>query len=162
MGDNIAVAADRLDHLIDVRFGRGVDLEHARSARTLQGFQNDVAAMRLRERLDVGFMPADQRRGARLDREALEIELVDRLRQAVGIVEDDYAALGRLPPEQYADFGRPRHRLRIERGIAAQHQHIDFVHVELARLAANRAQFLEEFLAVAELLLGQEAAVDME
>ena len=114
-------------------FARAIDLEHARSARALQRLQDDVVAMRLGEGLDVGLMPGDQGFGANLGREALEIELVDRPRQAVGIVENDHPALGRLAPEQDAGFGRPRHRLRVERGIAAQHQHVDLGHVDLSR-----------------------------
>ena len=52
-------------------------------------------------------MLGDQRLGPRLDREALEIELVDRAAEAVGIVEHDHAALGRLAPEQDSGFDRP-------------------------------------------------------
>jgi hypothetical protein len=60
--------------------------------------------MRLGERLDVGAC-GDQGLGARLGGKALEVELVDRPAEAVGIVEDDDAALGRLATEQ--DAGLP-------------------------------------------------------
>ena len=56
LGDDVAVALDRLDHLVEVATLLGVDLEHARAARSLQRLQDDVAAMRLGERLHVARM----------------------------------------------------------------------------------------------------------
>jgi hypothetical protein len=66
LGDDIAVAADRLDHLVEVGAVLRVELEHSGTARALKRFEDDVALVLLGEGLDVGRVLGDQRFRARL------------------------------------------------------------------------------------------------
>ena len=116
--------------------------------------------MRPGERLHVVGVAGDQSLGPHFLREGLEIELVDRTAEAVRIVQHEHAALGRLAPEQYADVGRPGHRLRVERRVAAQHQHVDVLDVDRLGLRRRLLHRLEEGGMVLVLAARREAGVD--
>src|SRR5690606_6701623 len=105
--DEITFAADGLEDLVEVGvLGRG-NLEDVLAARALQGFEDNALGLAFDEGADFLDAFGNQRFGANRGWEILEIELVLRLGEAFGIVEDENATLGRHAPEDDADIGGP-------------------------------------------------------
>ena len=80
--DHVAVARDRLDHLVEVAHLARLDHEHVRAARALQRLEHRAAALLLDELADVLGRARDQRARPHLLGEVLEVHLVDRVGEA--------------------------------------------------------------------------------
>ncbi len=125
--DHVAVAADGVDHLVQVGEVVGPDQEHALAARSLQRLEDDVASLLCGEFLDLAEIAGNQSAGPHLLREVLEVHLVGRFGQSVGVVEhDDAVPHGdaaeddprRLCPGAYPGVGGR---------IIAEHQYVEAV-----------------------------------
>ena len=124
LGDDVAVAADRLDHLVEV--GRLVARheEHAAAAGALQRLEHRLAAHGVDELGDLGGLARDE--GARAHRlgEVLEVGLVDGVGEAVGVVDDEGAPAspraGRRGCRRSPPTGARRRRRRDRCGSRAR------------------------------------------
>ncbi len=91
LDDDVAVARERIDHLVEVLACRRIDQEHARSAGALQGLDDRASALFLHELLDLIAVTRDERARPDFFGEELEVHLVHGLGQAVRVVEHDNA-----------------------------------------------------------------------
>ncbi len=124
LDDRIAVTDNRLYDLVEVLPIALVDQENALAARALQWLDHALAIMRVEKAANLSWLAGDA--GCRTNGfwKSLEIGLVHRIGQLVGIVEYDRAAQRGELAKQQAGRRRPVARGQFHRRIAAQHQYV--------------------------------------
>ena len=118
LSDDVAVASDGLDHLVEIRRLVVGDEEDARATRSLQRFEHCAGAHLLDEGADVAGIARDERPGPHRLGEVLEVGLVHRVGEAGGIVHDQGARGDGELREQHSRRDRPgpfRHVLGRDR-----------------------------------------------
>ena len=125
--DHEPVAADGVDHLVEVGDVVGSNEEHAGAARALQRLQDDVAALLLAKSLISSRSRVMSVRGRTSSGNSWKYILLAGLGQAVWIVDDDDAAPHGQAAELGGGRGRPRPVEEVVGGHVAQHQDVEIV-----------------------------------
>ena len=133
--DDVAVATDRLDHLVEV--GRLVARheEHAAAPGALQRLEHGLPAHGVDELGDLGGLPGDEGAGPDRFGEVLEVRLVDGVGEVARVVHDERAPAHRELAEEDAGRHRPRALDGVVGGVVAHHEHVEVVDADrLVRL----------------------------
>ena len=128
--NEVSLARDRLEDLVQVRVAAGADLEHVLAARALQWLQDHPARLLVDEGAD--FLDALRDQAGRADGRGkpLEVELVLGEGEAIRVVQHQHAAGDRQPAEHRAGARRPGPLGSVLRGIAPQHQYVDLADID--------------------------------
>ncbi len=127
LDDGVAIARDRLDHLIDVRPVLGSHQEHAGAAGALKRLDHRMALLGLDELLDLVRVPADARARANGFGEVLEVGLVDGIGEVDRVVDHQHAARRCQLTEEDPTRLRPRAFGGVLGGVVSQHHHVEVV-----------------------------------
>jgi len=127
LGDHVAISAHRIDHLIQIRAISLSNQEHTLPPGALQRLEDDLSPFGLPEILDLVPIPRDDRPGPHVLREELEVHLVHRLREPVGVVENDQSPAHRDASEDDARPLRPGALALIGGGVVPEHHDVEVV-----------------------------------